>query len=51
MSKFFVSVKITPDKYKHFEVPYDVYVINQLENAVKNPETSKLLKKLYPDKF
>lgn len=49
--KCFVSVKVTPDKYKAFKVPYDVYIyVKQLENAVKHPELSKL-KDLYPERF
>lgn len=51
MSKCFVSVKVTPDKYESFEVPEPVYTyIMQLEAYVHFPEESGL-KRLYKERF
>lgn len=51
MSHYFISVKIDSEEYKHFVVPYEVYVyIQQLETYINHPEVSKL-KEVYPERF
>ena len=45
----YVSIKISPTKYKHFKVDEEVKTyIMQLENAINNEEVKNILKELYP---
>ena len=45
----YVSIKISPTKYKHFKVDEEVKTyIMQLENAINNEEVKNVLKELYP---
>lgn len=45
----YVSVRISPTEYKHFKVDEEVktYII-QLENALHNEKSKKVLMELYP---
>jgi hypothetical protein len=50
--QFILSVKISPNEYKHYEVPEPVYIyVKQLENAVRHPELSDKVKSLYKERF
>lgn len=45
----YVSIKISPTKYKHFKVDEEVKTyIMQLENAISNGDVKDTLKELYP---
>ena len=45
----FVSVKISPTEYKHFQVDEAVLTyIRQLENAINDERVRDVLKELYP---
>lgn len=51
MSNYYVAVKVTPEQYKHFGVPEEVYIyVKQLESAIKTGNT-KGLEELYPERF
>lgn len=50
-SSYYLSVKTKDGDYKHFKVPYEIYLyVNQLEFAVKHPTVS-CLSDLYPERF
>lgn len=54
MSNYNLSIKVSPEEYKHFEVPKEVYTyVKQLENAVANSseDVKECLKILYPGRF
>lgn len=54
MLHYNLSIKVSPEEYKHFEVPKEVYTyVKQLENAVENSseELKECLKILYPGRF
>ncbi len=47
----YIAVKDKDNKYKHFKVPYEVYLyVRQLEAYIIHPEESKL-KEFYSDRF
>ena len=51
MNTNLISVKVTAEEYKHFNVQPEIYrYILQLEKYIKNPSKSRL-KDLYLDRF
>lgn len=50
-SKYYLSIKICKDIYKHFPVEPEVYYyVKQLESYINYPEFSKL-REIYPTRF